>query len=222
MSDAVGGCPPASAIADVLALRGLDGWLTPPLEPVVPAPMPVHGRAVTVELELDGQGRLGDLREVLSGDLEGAVVVLAGAAELEGAVWGEILSLAAAGRGAKAVAVDGRVRDRAAMEALGLPVYARGEAVVGPQGRASVRAVGGPVTVAGVAVEPGDLVVVDAGGLVRVPAARADGVVTDAARYAAGEDGVLGELGAGAPLRWAYRHKQAAVAALDAAMPSPN
>ena len=43
-------------IADVLALWGMDGWLTPPLAPVVAASAVVSGRALTVQVAHDTSG----------------------------------------------------------------------------------------------------------------------------------------------------------------------
>lgn len=209
------GGPPLSALADVLALRGLDGWLTPPLLPVVPAAGFTLGPAVTVRFALDDGGRLGPLQEVLSGDLAGAIVVVAGASDLDGAVWGEILTAAAVGRGAAGVLVDGAVRDRRAMLDQGLPVFARGEALVGPRGLASVVAVGEPVEVAGVGLAPGDLVALDGSGALRLPLARADELLADALAYAEAEDRVVTALRAGAPLTEAYREKADVVARLQ-------
>ena len=71
--------PPVSAIADVLALRGLGGWLTPPLRPIVAPSEPIAGRAVTVALQATPAGRgLGEVQELLSTSLDGAVLVMAG------------------------------------------------------------------------------------------------------------------------------------------------
>jgi 4-hydroxy-4-methyl-2-oxoglutarate aldolase len=204
--------PSVSAIADVLAMRGLGGWLTPPLEPVVAPAQPVMGRAITVELRAEPSGRgLAELHRVLSGELAGGVLVIAGATEVGGAIWGEILSRAASHAGAVAVLVEGSVRDGAAMESEGLPVYAVDERVVGPAGRVSVQTVGEPVRVGGVSVAPGDVIVVDSAGAVRVPAGVADAVLVDARIYTDGEEKVLAELAAGVPLIEAYRHKRAAV-----------
>ena len=105
--------PPTTALADVLQLRGLNGWLAPPLVPVAVSPVGVSGPAVTVALGLgSGPGGVGlaPLHDLLSDDLGGGVVVVAGAGGVAGAVWGEILSVAAAASGAVAVLVDGRGR----------------------------------------------------------------------------------------------------------------
>ena len=210
--------PPVSAIADVCALLGLDGWLTPPLQPFVGAPEPVIGRAVTVQLgpadPASAGPPLAPLYELLSKDLSGCVVVLAGAAAVDGAVWGEILSRAAHRQGAVAVLVDGAVRDRTGCLEQGLPIYASEERVVGPRGRAAVLAVEQEVEVGGVRVAPGDRIAADASGAVRLRAAGADRLLGAAASYAAGEQRVLEALDRGEPLMVAIGEKAAVVAAL--------
>ena len=208
--------PPVSAVADVLALRGLDGWLTPPLAPVVAAPQPVAGRALTLQLDVAENGRagLGGLHELASRPLGGGVLVLAGGGCVDGAVWGEIMSRAARACGAVAVLVDGAVRDRVAMAREGLPVYAAGERVVGPRDLVRVRDEGQPVEVAGVRIAPGDLVVADENGVVRVPAERADEILEAAGTYAAGEARVLDALAEGERLVHGYRHKREVVAGI--------
>jgi len=216
--------PPVSAIADVLALWGLDGWLTPPLDPVVAPPAPVAGRARTVRVEHAPAGSgpgLGPLQELLSDDLSGRVVLVAGARDVPAAVFGELLAAAAKGQGAVGVAVDGRVRDVPDLEGLGLPVLAAGRCVVGPNGAAHAVAVGGPVVVGGVGVDDGDVVVLDATGAVRLAPEHADAVIDAARRYAAAEAAVAETLAAGAPLRSAYAQKAAVVAELRS-QPAPG
>lgn len=210
--------PPVSAIADVLALFGLDGWLTPPLVPIVVPAEPRMGWARTVELvaETSGSG-LTPLHEIVSRDLHGEVLVIAGARPIRGAVWGEIMSRAARGQGAIAVLLDGVARDGGAMSDEGLPVLATELAVVGPAGRASVRTIGEPVEIVGVHVAPGDTIVVDASGAVRIPAADAATILESARAYAEAEQQVMDALAAGEPLVEAYRFKKAAVSALTAA-----
>jgi regulator of RNase E activity RraA len=204
--------PPVSAIADVLALRGLGGWLTPPLRPIVAPAQPLAGRAVTIALRAKPSGRgLAELQQLLSTNLDGSMLVVAGARSVGGAVWGEIMSRAANRAGALAVLVDGAVRDRPAMAVESLPVFASSEAVVGPAGRVTVAGIDVHVSVGGFGVVPGDLVVVDATGAVRIPAERADEVLADARAYCEGEERVLGALAAGEPYAEAYRAKQDAV-----------
>lgn len=204
--------PSVSAIADVLALWGHDGWLTPPLLPVVGAPVPTAGRALTLTLTADGDSPgFAGIYDVLSADLTGRVLVLAGATAVPGAVWGAILTRAAVQQGATAVLVDGFVRDRPEMAAQGLPVYAVGESVAGPNGKAHLANVGAAVSVQGVDVTANDLIVIDATGCVRVPAALVDSVMQAAVRYEAAEDLVATALTEGEPLVHAYRHKKSIV-----------
>jgi 4-hydroxy-4-methyl-2-oxoglutarate aldolase len=209
--------PPVSAIADVLALAGLDGWLTPPLLPLVAAPKSLMGTALTIELRAESPGSgLSPLHELVSHDLRDRVVVIAGARGIGGAVWGEIMSRAAHQQGATAVLLDGVARDASAMADEGLPVYAAELAVVGPAGRASIDSIDQPVDVGGVAVAPGDAVIVDASGAVRLTAAQRDGVLDAARAYAAAEENVMAALAIGEPLVEAYRFKKLVVAELTA------
>jgi regulator of RNase E activity RraA len=204
--------PPVSAVADVLALWEIDGWLTPPLTPYVAPPSPVTGRVRTIELEWGRHGGgLGDLYDLLSHDLSGSVIVIGGAYTVGGAVWGEILSTAAAGRGALGALVDGTARDLAAVHALALPLYARGLGVVGPAGRAHVAAVGDAVSIDGVDVIADDLVVLDGSGCVRIPQTIEHEVLDAARRYAAAEEEVVRMLASGAPLTRAHLAKKSVV-----------
>ncbi|MGD9995493.1 MAG: RraA family protein [Ilumatobacteraceae bacterium] len=204
--------PPVSAIADVLALWGRDGWLTPPLMPVVPAARPTAGRVRTISVQVGGSGPgLSAIYDVLSSDLSGCFVVIAGAGPLPGAMFGEILALSARSSGALGVLIDGNVRDVPDMDAVGLPVYGAGRCVVGPNGLAHIVGTGEPVEIAGVTIGIDDHIVVDANGCVRIRANDLDPVLDAAARYAAGEDRVVEALRSGEPLATAYRHKKSAV-----------
>lgn len=212
--------PPVSAIADVEALWGLDGWMTPPLEPVVAPARPLMGRARTVQLAvLDSGPGMAPAFELLSQDLTGQVLVWAGAAEVPGATWGGILARAARSQGATAVLVDGAVRDVTEMATLGLATYASRRAVVGPNGTVHAVGVDVPVRIGDVEVRPGDAVVVDDAGCVRIRAEHGEEVLAAAAAYAAGEDLVVGDLDQGHTLVEAYPHKKKAVAALKEVSP---
>ncbi|MCU1364774.1 MAG: putative dimethylmenaquinone methyltransferase [Ilumatobacteraceae bacterium] len=204
--------PPVSAIADVLRLWGVDGWLTPPLSPVVAAHAPVIGRVMTISIIAGAAGPgLAPLYSMLSRELSGRFVVIGGGTHVDGAVWGEIMATAAAANHAGGVLVDGLVRDVPTMAAIGLPTYASADCVVGPNGTAHAVEVGGTITIGGVSIDPLDSVAVDATGCVRIPHARLDEVLEASVRYAAAEDRVVQALTAGEPLTSAYLHKKTVV-----------
>jgi regulator of RNase E activity RraA len=204
--------PPAAAIADVLALWGRDGWLTPPMRPIVAPAATVAGTARTVSIGFGPSGPgLAPLYDVLDSDLAGRVLVLGGADTLPGAVWGEILATTAARNGATAVLVHGAVRDLDDLPPT--PLYALGTNLVGPNGMAHVVALDAPITIgaAGVEVDHEDRIVADATGCVRVRARDADEVLPAAALYAAAEAQVVDAVRAGEPLAEAYLIKKTAV-----------
>lgn len=206
---------PVAALADVAALWGLDGWLTPPLNPVAPARAPIGGVARTVQLVHASSGPgMAHAFELLSSDLTGQVLVWAGVGNVPGATWGEILTSAAHRQGATAVLVDGAVRDVTDMGALGLPVYASRHAVVGPNATVHAVAVDVAVTIGDVVIEPGDSVVVDDAGCIRLSASTAADLLEAGLKYAAGEHALFEALRAGEPLNSAYLHKKRAVDAL--------
>ncbi len=212
MSATLNTIPPVSAIADVLALWGHHGWLSPPLSPMVAAPQPVIGSVCTITVRTGQHGPgLTGIYDALSADLTGRFVVIAGAQPVPGAVFGEIMALAAHGRGALGALVDGSVRDVPALAELGMPVYGVDQCVVGPNGQAHVSSVAQAVIIEGTSIDLADQIVVDAGGCVRISAALVDDVLDAAGRYAAAEDLVADALRQGEPLSSAYRHKKSIV-----------
>lgn len=211
MSDTIA---PVSAIADVLALWGRDGWLTPPLVGIVPAQTPRLGRVRTLQLAAGSGHGMTPLFEMLSTDLSDHVLVLAGTSGVDAAVWGEILTGAALQQHAVGVLVDGAVRDRPEMLSLGLPVYARTQAVVGPNGAVHVVGTDCSVTIASTVIDCDDRVVIDATGCVHIREADLTEVLDAAGAYAAAEARVVEAISAGVALAEAYQIKKTAVAAL--------
>jgi 3-hexulose-6-phosphate synthase/6-phospho-3-hexuloisomerase len=88
------------------------------------------------------------------------------------ACWGELATESCQQKGIAGVVIDGAIRDVDAIRELGFPAYARiltptaGE----PKGFGEI---GVPVKVSGITIEPGDWIVGDASGLVRIPKAKA-------------------------------------------------
>ncbi|RBQ21434.1 hypothetical protein DP939_01585 [Spongiactinospora rosea] len=203
--------PPTTAIADVLQLRGLTGWLSPPLRPMYRS-QGVLGTARTVRLASGpGDDGLFPLHRLLDEDLDGRVLVLAGGHVSAGAVWGEILTRAALASGAFGVLVEGGVRDADAFRDLDLPVWALYEATAGVGEELHVASVGEPVDIAGVQVTDGMAVVMDWNGVIALPTTD---VLGDALAYADAEEDVVIALRDGSTLEEAYRFKAEMVAKL--------
>jgi len=111
--------------------------------------------------------------------------------------FGGIASLAAVRRGATAVVIDGACRDVDEIQATGLWLASRWVTPVTGKTRLRLQAMGGPVTIGGVAVSQGDLVVGDETGLVVVPRGRIDEALAAACEAMAVDDRVEAGIRAG-------------------------
>ncbi|MEV0720003.1 hypothetical protein AB0H87_36040, partial [Asanoa sp. NPDC050611] len=100
--------------------------------------------------------------------------------------------------------VDGYSRDVAAIRRRGFPLWARGTHPADSAGRLDAVARNVPVTVGGVRIEPGDLILADVDGVVVVPAARAERVIAAAETKAGIEDTVRAELAGGRTIAETY------------------
>jgi regulator of RNase E activity RraA len=126
------------------------------------------GRAFTVRYE-PAPGPVGDIGDYLDEVGAGQVVVIDNGGRTDCTVWGEIMTVAAAARGVAGTVIDGVLRDGWRPLQDGYPVFARGRFMRTGKDRVQLAEVEGAVTVGGVDVEPGQLVVGDGDGLVVVP-----------------------------------------------------
>jgi len=120
------------------------------------------GTAVTV---LTAAGDNAAVHEVLEMVRPGDVLVIDGGGAMERALIGEIIVAIAASRGVAGIVLDGAIRDVAAISAGDFPCFARGVVHRGPykNGPGEINV---PVTIGGMVVQPGDIVVGDADGVV--------------------------------------------------------
>jgi RraA family protein len=98
----------------------------------------------------------------------GDVVVVDGRASTMNALIGDIISTKAKHRGIAGFIIDGLVRDLPSIQALDFPIFARGTTSIGPLHRGPGE-IGYPICCGGVVVNPGNIVVADAAGVVIIP-----------------------------------------------------
>jgi 4-hydroxy-4-methyl-2-oxoglutarate aldolase len=160
---------PSSILADVAGRRGgLSGRISP-LSPE----MRFAGPALTVEV------RPGDnlmIHAAMAIAKPGDVIVVDGKGDLSSALMGEIMSQQCVALGVAAVVIDGAVRDFSAICDLGFPMFAAGLNPNGPTKNVPGR-VNHPISIGGVTVSPGDLVVGDADGVTVIERAKVPSIL---------------------------------------------
>ncbi len=102
----------------------------------------------------------------------GHVVVLDNRGRTDATVWGDILTQVASRERLAGTAIDGVCRDIDRSEELNYPIFSRGNWMRTGKDRVQLVSVQTPVTLGGVRVHPGDIVVGDGDGVVVVPAER--------------------------------------------------
>lgn len=150
--------------ATVYEAHGQKGAIDPGIKPLDPTSV-IAGRAVTVKLDPADNWfiHVGLLHagpgDVLVVDIQGYT---------EAGPWGDVLTLAALQRGVAGLVIDGAVRDSRDIVGSGFPVFTRGVCIR----RTTKRQIGEinvPVMIGGIEVCPGDIIVGDADGLVKIP-----------------------------------------------------
>ena len=170
---------PSSILADVAGRRGALNGRIAPLAPS----MRFSGPAITVEV------RPGDnlmIHAAMAIAKPGDVIVVDGRGDLTSALMGEIMSQQCVALGVAGVVIDGAVRDCEAIRELGFPMYAAGLNPNGPTKFVPGR-LNHPISVGGVTVNPGDLLVGDADGVTVVERAKAASLLPLAAEKVAAE-----------------------------------
>jgi regulator of RNase E activity RraA len=96
--------------------------------------------------------------------------------------------------------IDGGARDIDHSRAIGLPVWSKSVSPITGKWRVETIAVNKPVSICGIAVNPGDLVLADEVGVCFIPRERTADVLAMAERYAANEKLREDKIAAGVPI----------------------
>jgi regulator of RNase E activity RraA len=188
----------ACSVSDALDTLGLPGAVTG-IRPLWPVERVIAGRARTIQAaprtpDSTGQHIASPLIAVADA---GDVAVIANRGREDVSCFGGILAVAALERGMAGVVIDGACRDIAESDELGLPIFGRAVVPVSARGRIVQTAMDEPVEFAGVTVRSGDYVVADRSGVVFVPEAECERVVSLAERIVAREQAMVEAVRAG-------------------------
>ncbi len=179
----------ASIFADVAGRRGtLDGRIAP-LSPS----MRMAGPALTVEV------RPGDnlmVHAAISIAKPGDILVIDGKGDRTCALMGSIMINACRKLGLAGVVIDAAVRDVEELRELGFPVYSVGANPKGPTKFGPGR-INWPISCGGEAINPGDLIVGDADGVVVIEREKAESLLDLAAAKVAEERARIADILAG-------------------------
>jgi 4-hydroxy-4-methyl-2-oxoglutarate aldolase len=179
----------ASILADVAGRRGTLGGRIQPLA----RSMKVAGPAFTVEVR-PGDNLMIHAALVLA--KPGDVIVVDGKGDLSCALTGALMAAHAQKAGVAGFVIDGAVRDTDECSRGSFPIFAAGANPNGPLKNSGGR-INWPVSVGGTTVNPGDLIVGDADGVVVVPREMAAEIVGAAQAKVDGETERMKAIGRG-------------------------
>jgi regulator of RNase E activity RraA len=130
--------------------------------PVNKSPVSVCGNAVTVSVRSGDNLMLHKALQILK---PGDVLVVDGGGDISRALFGEIMMTVAKSRGAIGAVFDAAIRDVEAFEKHRFPCWARGVNMRGPykDGPGSINV---PVSIGGMVVNPGDVILGDCDGII--------------------------------------------------------
>ena len=169
----------AAILADVAGRRGTMHARVAPVH----ERMRLAGPAFTVEV------RPGDnlmIHAAIALAQPGDILVIDGKGDQTAALMGTLMLSACKKRGLGGVIVDGAIRDKLELLELGFPVFSAGFNPAGPTKFVPGR-INHPISCAGAAVFPGDLVVGDADGVVVIERAKAPAMMALAVKKVADE-----------------------------------
>ncbi len=198
-------------VSDVLDSMGIKGAISATrLRPIITGKK-IVGPAVTIRYIPESntpdhgyynleRAKLAD-RDVYAIAEKGDVPVFDAAALGDISVMGGLSTLVAKQWGMAGNIVDGGVRDVDTVRKLDYPVWSTGQTPITGKYRVEAMEINGPISIAGVRVNPGDLIIADDSGVVVVPGSKAEEVLEKTIHAAKREEAVVRLFESGASIK---------------------
>jgi regulator of RNase E activity RraA len=186
------------SVSDALDKLGVRGGLLG-IKPVVPG-TGFCGRAFTIHYTACGAvaGTVGDFLDDVA---PGEVVVIDNGGRLDCTVWGDLMTITAQRNGIAGTVIDGVCRDIPVIRQREYPIFTKGTYMVTGKDRVFVDAVNSPVSVSGVQVKKGDILLGDDSGALVIALEQAEKVLETALKIADKEAQIEKALLSGATLK---------------------
>ncbi|MED4750836.1 RraA family protein [Brevibacillus choshinensis] len=163
---------PTTCISDTM--QGLNN-LDPAIKPLKEE-YHIAGRAFPVKMPVgDNLSVLQAIRDAQPGD----ILVIDAKGDTYRAIAGDFVVGLAQTMGIKGIVVDGVIRDIVGIKKLDFPVFCKGTTVAA-SGKAGWGEVNVPISCGGVSIQPGDIMVADADGVVVVPQSKEEQILEQA------------------------------------------
>ena len=135
----------------------------------------------------------------------GSAIVLDNGGRENATVWGDILTWVATRRGIAGTVIDGACRDTRLARELGYPIFSRSYSMRTGKDRVQVEGVNSVVNIGDARVAPGDILRGDADGVLVIPRAHEEAVLSAAEEIDATEQRIREAINAGKSLAAARR-----------------
>lgn len=186
------------AVSDALDRLGISGQCFG-IAPIANYVKPVAGVAFTVKYIPTGTppGNIGEFQDEVP---PGAFVMIDNGGRTDCTVWGDILTQWAMSRNFAGTVIDGVCRDVQCAIENEYPMFTRGRYMRTGKDRVELAGVGVPISVGGVRVRAGDIIVGDSNGVVSVPREHAEKVASLARKIEAVESDIRRKIDTGLTL----------------------